>query len=242
MPASSAPQRWHFSGAGLPDHPLPMNLGAADVSLLLAWRTASPPKPIPARDRIKRPVLQLVWKQVEFHMAVAEEHVESASALVIVPDAPFVDVASIRVPGPVTLDDFVRWSERDLGGLDRSAFVRTARRVGITGHMPHSKRVVLPLDEIAVAVAVVAIPGVGWSQKVPFIGGTMPQFVHLCVAIKRTIRGRHKNVVGTVRAAGGGPIALDGIKLGVVLGVHVVGEADLLFVIQAARLLGLRAR
>src|SRR5437899_4616934 len=35
MPASSAPQRWHFSGAGLPDHPLPMNLGAADVSPLL---------------------------------------------------------------------------------------------------------------------------------------------------------------------------------------------------------------
>ena len=102
--------------------------------------------------------------------------------------------------------------------------------------MPHPKGVVLPLDEIAVAVAVVAIPGVGWSQKVPFIGGTMPQLVHLCVAIKRTIRGRHKNVVGTVRAAGGGPIALDGIKLGVVFGVHVIGEADLLFVIQAARL------
>ena len=113
-----------------------MNLGAADVSPLLAWRTASPPKPIPARDRIKRPVLQLVWKQVEFHMAVAKEHVEAASALVVVPDAPFVDVASIRVPGPVTLDDLVRWSERDLRSLDRSGFVRTAWRVGIACHMP----------------------------------------------------------------------------------------------------------
>ena len=83
-------------------------------------------------------------------MAVAKEHVEAASALVVVPDAAFVDVASIRVPGLVTLDDFVRWSERDLRGLDRSGFVRSAWRVGIAGHMPHPKGVVLPLDEIAV--------------------------------------------------------------------------------------------
>src|SRR5881296_1450564 len=105
--------------------------------------------------------------------------------------------------------------------------------------MPHAKGVVLPLDEVAVAVALVAILDVGSVQKIPFVGGTTPQLVHLGVAIERTIRARDKNAVGAVGAAACVPILLNGIELGVVVGIHLVGEADLLLVIQAVGLRGL---
>ena len=93
-------------------------------------------------------------------MTVAVEHVEAATTLVVMPDAFLVGIATVGVPGPITLHDFVRRSEGDFRRLDRRACVRVGP-VGIAGHMSHAKGVMLPLHKVTVAVAQVAIFDVG---------------------------------------------------------------------------------
>src|SRR6266498_758736 len=108
--------------------------------------------------------------------------------------------------------------------------------------MSHTEGVMLPLNEVTIAVAEIAILDVGPVQEIPLVRGATPQRIYPCVAIERTIRSRHENAVGAIRAAAGVPVLLYGIKIDVVFGVHVVGEADLFFVVHAVRLQGLGAR
>ena len=119
----------------------------------------SPPLPISTRLWIENPNLHLlrIRELIEFHVTVAEEHVEAAPPLVVVPGALGVRVAAIRVPRPVALEDLVRRAQREFPTLDRQIFIAAARGRDVANDMAGAEGIVLKLRQVARAVAEVAV-------------------------------------------------------------------------------------
>ena len=92
----------------------------------------------------------------------------------------------------------------------------------------------MKLDKIAVAITQKAI--LHSFQQIPFIGGATPKRQDFGVGVERPIGRGHKSVVGAVRSASRRPIPLHGIEIKVVIRVHAIGEAHLLFVTHTGRL------
>ena len=203
-----------------------------------------PPLPVPARLRIENPNLHLlrIGELIKLHVPVAKDHVETAFAFVIVPDALFVGIATVCMPGPVALDDFVRRAKGEFGGLDGEILVGTARGAGVTHDMARAERVVLPLRQITRAVAQVAILYVGAIEEIAFVIRTAEDFVSLRVFVQRAIRGCHENAVSAVRPPGGVPVQRLRKGLVVVVSVHQHGKTDLFLVAGALDLRGLLFR
>src|SRR5439155_26291441 len=64
-------------------------------------------------------------------MTIAEGHDDQALALVIVPDALGIVPAPIHVPNPISVNDFVGGTTREVRSLERRAVIAGTRRVDV---------------------------------------------------------------------------------------------------------------
>ena len=175
-------------------------------------------------------------------VAVAEQDVLVAFALVAVPYAARIDDSPIGFPGPAAQDELSRGAHPDLAGFDRRA--AGAGILAVARDLLGPERVPRPNHEIAVAPAEPAAlhPGV---QGVPAVGGAVEQGDGASVLVEGPLALGHGTAVGGRVPApeGVGPAfaslrrksVMHRVLLVVVVGVHVEGESDLAFVARTLR-------
>src|SRR6266404_1436111 len=100
-------------------------------------------------------------------MAVAVEDVQTALALIIMPDTLGQIEGPVGMPDPIAHQDLAR---RFPG--DQRVFDRNAKNIVIC-YLLHAKSIYPPLNQMTVAVAIVAIVHVVWPIGISFVRRTV---------------------------------------------------------------------
>jgi hypothetical protein len=177
-------------------------------------------------------------------MTIPEQHVETAPALVVMPDTSSIHVSSVSVPRPVTLNDLIGRADRDLRRLYGTPGCAASWRPNISSDTPDPEGVAHPVHQIAVAVLEEAIAlNQGVTENISFICRTREDLDRLSVTIQRSVCGCDKDIICSVFTPHRRPIHVDRIKFGIVIRIHHVGQPNLSLVTGALNLVrfGFRA-
>src|SRR5260370_32337993 len=97
-------------------------------------------------------------------MAMAVKQVQTALALVIMPDTLRQVEGSVGMPYPIAEQDFRRRFPGDQRVFDRNA------KKTVVGHLLDAKCIYPPLNQVTVAITIVAIIHVVWPIGISFVG------------------------------------------------------------------------
>src|SRR6266436_8645950 len=122
-------------------------------------------------------------------MAIAVKYVQTALALVIMPDTLGQVEGPVGMPYPIAHQDLGRRFPGDQRVFDRNA------RNAVVGHLLDAKSIYAPLNQITIAIAVIAIVDVVWPIRVSFVGRAAEDFDIDGIFVKRAIRCAHFGAV-----------------------------------------------
>src|SRR6266436_3286883 len=118
-------------------------------------------------------------------MTLAVEHVQTALAFVIMPDALRQVERSVRMPDPISQQDLRRWFLSDQRVFDWHA------PNTVVGDLLDAKSIYPPFNQITVAVTIITTVHVVRPIGVSFIGRAVKEFDIAGILIKRAIRSAH---------------------------------------------------
>lgn len=150
------------------------------------------------------------------------------------PETFCVAPASVGVPDPVPLDDFVGSAETDLGAFHGLAVVARDGGVDVAGDAFGSGEIGGPFHEVTVAELEEAVGGAdptdAVGEDIAAIGRASEDFRAALVLVEGAIGHGDEDVVGAIFTTGGSPISAARVGVVVVVGIHLEGESDLFLV------------
>src|SRR5436190_3621662 len=162
-------------------------------------------------------------------MTIAIQHVQSALTFVIMPDTLRQVKRPVGMPDPIAHQDLGRRFPGDQRVFDWNA------QNAVVRNLLDAKSIDPPLNQITIAVAIIAIVYVVWPIRVSFVGRAAEYLDIEGILVKWAIRRAYFGAI-TRRDKGVGwalstdicPASVHRVEAAVIIGIHNQGSADLL--------------